>query len=82
MQHRASVRVRGIYTTALTALLLEQGYTIVDASPAIQERFGLPHREALEDIGIFDRRNRQGVIVGRTTDCSGPKRRATGGPSC
>jgi hypothetical protein len=44
MHHRASVRLRGIYTTALTALLLEQGYTIVDASAAIQKRFGIPHR--------------------------------------
>jgi hypothetical protein len=32
-----NVRVRGIYSTVLTALLLAQGWTIVDASPAIQE---------------------------------------------
>jgi Protein of unknown function (DUF402) len=63
LHHRASVRLRGIYTTALTALLLEQGYTIVDASPAIQERFGIPHRGAPEEVNIFDRRNRQGVVV-------------------
>jgi hypothetical protein len=48
------VRVRGIYTTALTALLLQQGSTIVDASPTIQQRFGLPQREAPEDVSICD----------------------------
>jgi len=63
MAHQARVRVRGIYTTALTALLLEQGSTIVDASPAIQQRFGLPQREALKDVSICDRRNRQGIII-------------------
>jgi hypothetical protein len=60
MPHHTSVWVRGIYTTALTALLLEQGYALVDASPAIQERFGLPHREAPEDVSIFDRRKGYG----------------------
>jgi hypothetical protein len=44
LQTRPSVRVCGIYTTALTALLLKQGYTIVDVSPVIQERFGIPQR--------------------------------------
>jgi hypothetical protein len=68
MRHHASVRVRGIYTTALTALLLEQGYTIVDASPVIQERFGIPQREEPEDVCIFDRRDRQGVVLEGTQE--------------
>jgi hypothetical protein len=63
MHHRASIRLRGIYTTALTALLLEQGYTIVDASSTIQKQLRIPHRETPEDVNIFDRRNRQGVVV-------------------
>jgi hypothetical protein len=37
-----NVRVRGIYSTALNALLLAQGYTIVDPSPAIQKRLHIP----------------------------------------
>jgi len=49
MHHQVSVRVRGLYGTALTALLLTQGHRIVDASAVIQERFGLPHRQAPED---------------------------------
>jgi hypothetical protein len=63
MAHQARVRVRGIYTTALTALLLQQGSMIVDASSAIQTRFGLPQREAPEDVNICDRQNRQGVVI-------------------
>ena len=51
------------YTTALTALLLKQEHTVVDASPVIQERFGIPQREEPEDVCIFDRRDWQGVVV-------------------
>jgi hypothetical protein len=43
--------------------LLEHGFTIVDASPAIQERFGLPRRDAPEDVRLFDRWDRQGISV-------------------
>ncbi len=46
-----NVRVRGIYSTVLTALVRQQGYRIVDASPAVQARLRLPYRDALEDVG-------------------------------
>lgn len=56
------VKIRGIYTTALTKLLLDSGYTIVEPSPEIQERFGLRENEGeTPEIIIQDRRNLQGV---------------------
>jgi hypothetical protein len=63
MGHRPRVRVRGIYATALTVLLLEQGFRIVDASRVIQTRFGIPGLEDPEDVCIVDRRSRQGILL-------------------
>ena len=60
-----NVRVRGISSTALTALLLVQGYTIVDPSPAIQKRLRIPSPAAPEDVRIADRRDRQGKVCHR-----------------
>jgi hypothetical protein len=57
------VRVRGIYATALTALFLERGATIVEPSQPIQERLGVSYVEGPEEASVFDRRDRQGVIV-------------------
>mgnify|MGYP006965670629 CR=1 FL=1 len=34
-----SIRIRGIYATALTELFLDAGWTVVDASPPIPRRF-------------------------------------------
>jgi len=52
MQPPPNVRVRGLYNTALTVLLLTQGCTIVDASPAIEERFGIVHWDVGEDVRV------------------------------
>jgi len=57
----ATARVRGIYTTALTKLLLEQDFTIVQASTTTKQRFSLLDNEASPDLDIYDRRDRQGV---------------------
>lgn len=46
-----NVRVRGIYSTALTTPLRQQGYCIVDASPAVQAWLRLPYWDALEGVG-------------------------------
>jgi len=56
-------RVRGVYTTALTKLLLEQGFSIVQASATIIQRFKLDQNNDSPDLDVFDRRDRQGIRV-------------------
>lgn len=62
-------KVRGIYTTALTKILLENGFTIVHPSEVTKLRFNLqetPNNSCQPDVEIFDRLDKQGVnIVGR-----------------
>jgi len=57
------VRVRGIYTTALTSLLLQGGFRIADPSPAIRERFRLPEDPVLPEVRIRDQADRQGILL-------------------
>ncbi len=57
------MKIRGIYATALTGLLLERGFEIVYPSELIQARFGLPANEVSEEVLIIDRRDRQGVLI-------------------
>lgn len=63
MSDGTSVRVRGIYTTALTALLLEGGFTITAPSRATAQRFNLKGAPAQALVTISDRGDRQGVVV-------------------
>ncbi len=56
-------RVRGVYSTALTKLLLDHGFGIVQPSNTIKERFGLKECIESPDLDITDRRDRQGVQV-------------------
>jgi len=59
-------KVRGIYTTALTKILLDNGFRIVQPSMLIRERFRLPvtlEDSCQPDIEIDDRFDRQGVNV-------------------
>lgn len=56
-------KVRGIYTTALTKLLLENGFQIVQPSQAIKTRFGVPDNDDLPDIKIKDRYDFQGIVA-------------------
>jgi hypothetical protein len=60
---QARVKIRGIYATALTRLLLDLGYEIVQPSQEIQDRFHIPESEAQEGISILDRDDRQGVLI-------------------
>ncbi|MEM3642189.1 MAG: hypothetical protein QXH37_09740, partial [Candidatus Bathyarchaeia archaeon] len=55
--------VRGIYTTALTKLLLDHNFEIVNPSLAIKKRFGLNDNFAPPDLKIKDRYDLQGVRV-------------------
>jgi Ribonuclease G/E len=54
-------KIRGIYTTALTKLLLENGFEIVQPSIPIKERFRLKDCFDPPDIEIKDRYDLQGV---------------------
>ena len=56
-------KIRGIYATALTKLLIENGFEIVEPSQPIRERFGLAENVGLPDLKIKDRFDRQGVRV-------------------
>jgi len=56
-----NVRVRGIYTTALTRLLLNAGHEVVDASPPIRRRFDESFATAAPDVRVSTTGDRQGV---------------------
>jgi hypothetical protein len=58
------VRIRGVYTTALTKIFLDEGFGIVDPSPEIITRFGLKvEEEPSTFLNIRDLRSRQGVYL-------------------
>ncbi len=57
------IKVRGIYATALTAIFLEKGFAVVDPSPVIRDRFGLPEGGGPWEVLVRDRRDKQGVML-------------------
>ncbi|NHX35406.1 MULTISPECIES: DUF402 domain-containing protein [Halolamina] len=59
----SSVRVRGIYATALTRTLLDAGHRVVQASPPIQRRFDADLPADDHDAAIETGPHRQGVSV-------------------
>ncbi len=63
-----TVRVRGIYTTALTHLLDTSGFEIVQASDPIQERFSSSFDATPADVSIETSRDRQGVELSGDPD--------------
>ena len=58
-----TARVRGIYSTALTKLLLENNFDIVQPSTTVKERLKLKENNETPDLDIYDRYGRQGVRV-------------------
>ncbi len=60
-----SVRVRGIYSTALIRLFLDNNIRIAEPSATTRERFNLrEHGESVSpDLDVYDRLDRQGVNV-------------------
>ncbi|MFP3984782.1 MAG: ribonuclease E/G [Candidatus Bathyarchaeia archaeon] len=60
-------RVRGIYSTAITKLLLDNEFEIVQPSPTIKKRFTLSQNSKPPDVDIYDRHNKQGLhVVGKS----------------
>jgi len=57
------IRVRGIYTTAVTRLLLDAGAEVVQASGAIRERFDAAFGDGTHDVTVATTGDRQGVGV-------------------
>ncbi|MDW8103259.1 MAG: hypothetical protein RMK30_10360 [Anaerolineae bacterium] len=60
MNKRPRVKIRGIYTTALSGLLKEQGFSIVRASSVTAARLGLRQENQAEDVEIRDKEDKQG----------------------
>ncbi|ELY94050.1 DUF402 domain-containing protein [Natrialba taiwanensis] len=74
-----AVRVRGIYTTAVTHLLEDAGgndseneYSVVQASEPIRERFTQSFDAAPADVAIETTRDRQGLSVSGDGDAVEP----------
>ena len=63
MSRRPRIMVRGIFTTALTRLLREQGFLIVVPSMISATRFGVKQSHNPPDVFVADREDRQGVYV-------------------
>ena len=60
---KTPVKIRGIYTTALTRLLLDWGYPIAEPSPEITQRFHLEGTAQEPEVLIQDLQNHQGVRI-------------------
>jgi hypothetical protein len=61
-----NVKIRGIYTTALTRFLIDNGITIVSPSPAISARFKDSVKMGLHkpsDVDIRDLEDSQGIMI-------------------
>lgn len=58
-----SIRLRGIYATALTALTLEHGWHVVQPSAELQSRVKPEDRFAPFDLEVKDRDDHQGALV-------------------
>ena len=63
MVERARLRIRGIYSTALTDILLERGFVIVSPSPPISKRFALAPVPDEAQVTLYDRSDKQGIVV-------------------
>ncbi|MBS7249843.1 MAG: ribonuclease E/G [Candidatus Freyarchaeota archaeon] len=63
MTQSTSIKIRGIYSTALTKIMLDNGFKITQAAPIQIERFNLEKNFEQPDIEIVDFENRQGIII-------------------
>ena len=59
-----NIRVRGIYATALTKLLLDHGFSVVQASDKIKHRFsGTTFTDKPANVTIKDTENKLGFVI-------------------
>jgi protein associated with RNAse G/E len=58
-----SVAVKGIYSTAIAKILVDNGFLIVNSSVNLQERLGLENFEIPPDISIMNKRDFHGIHV-------------------
>lgn len=59
-----SIKIRGIYSTALTRLMLDNDFRITSATNVIKSRFDLEPNVEIPDVEIFDNiKEKQGVVV-------------------
>ena len=57
------VRIRGVFSTALTKLALDWGFAVVQPTRAIADRFKLAEDVSPPDITVKDHESRTGVVV-------------------
>ncbi|ADC64569.1 protein of unknown function DUF402 [Ferroglobus placidus DSM 10642] len=57
------VRVRGIYSTAITKILLEEGLEVSHSSKKIRERFNLPENREPPTVTVKDTEQKHGVVI-------------------
>jgi Ribonuclease G/E len=59
------VRVRGIYSTALSKIFIDEGYRVVQPSKIAEDRFNIDDEAEFMpyDIDIFDREDKYGVHI-------------------
>ncbi|MBD3170836.1 hypothetical protein GF326_00030, partial [Candidatus Bathyarchaeota archaeon] len=63
MSDKLGVKVRGVYSTALSKLFLDQGFLIVEPSLYIQERLGVEDIEVEPDLMIEDKQIKHTVFL-------------------
>ncbi|TFF87070.1 DUF402 domain-containing protein [Candidatus Thorarchaeota archaeon] len=56
-------RIRGIYSNSLTQIMLQNHFEMVQPTPEVARRFGLPFRKEIPDIDIWDRSDLQGIVA-------------------
>jgi Ribonuclease G/E len=56
-------RIRGIYSQSLTQIMLQNHFDIVQPTPEVARRFGLPYRTDIQDVDIWDRSDLQGIVA-------------------
>ncbi len=57
------VRVRGIYSTAITKILLDEGINVSHTSKKIKERFSLPESREPPTVTIKDTDQKHGIVI-------------------